>query len=221
MRKRTIKKFLLGTTIITSLCAMNAYAVGPGMYMGLMFGPATNDGSEQRAQVLNSPTTVLATPKSNQFASRVFAGYQMNKYVAVETGITYIPSVNFTTKNDVPTCGSTSMRVRDVEVLGKGIIPFGNYFDIFGKAGVAYVYQSQGGALNPDLNSDCGKTKYTSKFAPAISFGASYNLSQSWVADVSVNRIMVGGILKNITTLAIGLSYHIVDRYCGQFLCDD
>lgn len=219
MRKRIIKKVLF--TIVTSQCAMSAYAVGPGLYMGAMFGPATNDGSTQQAQVLNSPTTVPANPKSNQFASRAFVGYQINRWAAFEAGLTYIPSVNFTTKGDVQTCGSTTMRVRDFELLGKGIVPFGNTFDVYGKAGVAYVYQSTGGALNPDLSEECGKTKYTSKFAPAVSVGASYALSQSWVTDISINRIMVSGILKNITTFQLGLSYHFVDRFCGQFLCDD
>jgi len=32
---------------------------------------------------------------------------------------------------------------------------------------------------------------------------------------------MAGGQVGNLTMYALGISYHFVDKYCGQFLCDD
>ena len=45
-------------------------------------------------------------------------------------------------------------------------------------------------------------------------------LIKAGVVDVSFNRVMAGGIAKNVDFYALGLSYHFVDVYCGQFLCN-
>ena len=47
---------------VASSLIMNAYAVAPGLYMGLMTGPATNSASDQPAQLKNSAATTLVTP---------------------------------------------------------------------------------------------------------------------------------------------------------------
>lgn len=205
-------------TIIAASFALNTQAVGPGFYMGLMMGPATNDGGTQQAQT-GPFTTTPATPKSNQFGSRVFMGYQMNNYFAFEGGLNYFTGIKYDTKN-VNTCSSVQARIRSFDVLGKGIFPFGEAFDVYGKAGVALVYQTLSGALNPMFGSQCGKTTYSTKFRPAASIGASYAFNQNWVIDISWNRTMVGSVVKNVDFFGVGLSYHFVDKYCGQFLCD-
>ncbi len=199
---------------------MNANATGPGFYTGLMMGPATNDGSTVQAQVQGSPTTTPATPKSNQFGSRFFMGYQMNKYAAFEGGLDYFTGIKYDTKN-VPTCSSAQARARAFDAVIKGIYPFGSWFDAYVKGGMALVYQTTSGALNPSGTTECGKSTYVTKFRPTLSVGASYNLTQSWVTDLSWNRTMAGSPVNNIDFFAIGISYHFVDRYCGQFLCDD
>jgi len=217
MQKRILKK--IAVIVLTQGMAISAYAVAPGFYMGVMAGPATNSGGTQQAQ-MQTPTTTTTpvTPKSTQFGSRLLMGYKINKYAGFEGGLTYISGVNYDNKG-VNTCSSTNVRVRDFDFVGKGQIPMGNSFDVFGKAGAAIVYQSTSGALNPRLNQDCGNTQYTNKVAPTVSVGASYDLNQNWVADASWNRIMLGGPLSNVDFYALGISYHFVDVYCGQFLC--
>lgn len=227
--RRRIKNIAFMT--IMSGAIMNTYAVGPGFYFGLMGGPATNDGSTVQAQVPSPPGSTMtlttpATPKSNQFGSRLFIGYQLNKYAGFEGGLNYFTGIKYDTKN-VPTCSSAQARVRNLDGSVKGIMPFGNWFDVYGRAGVAVVYQATSGALNPGGYNpitgevECGKSTYLTKFRPTIALGASYALTQSWVIDAAWNRIMVGGIVKNVDFFGLGFSYHFVDRYCGQFLCDD
>ena len=225
---RALKSLALFGLLITS----NAFAVAPGFYMGLMTGPATNSGSEQ--QVLGDPPTfpdgtinlVTATPKSKQWGSRIYMGYQIGYYAGIEAGLTYFSGINYDTKN-LPTCTGPSVRVRDFDIVGKGIIPFSPYFDVYGKAGVAITYVSESGAFNPPTTnnpgngSGCGRSKYTTKYNPTLSVGASMALSQNWVIDASINRVMVGGLPGNVDYFAVGFSYHFVDVYCGQFLCDD
>lgn len=214
------KKILrLGLFFAGSL-ASTAYAVAPGFYMGLMLGPATNTSGTQEAVIEDSTATTPVTPRSNQFGTRVFMGYKINTYAGVEGGVSLFSKINYNTKN-VPTCTTPSVRVRDLDVAGKGTLPWGD-FDVFVKAGVAYAYITESGAFFlPKPGETCGQNHYISGFKPTVSAGASYTLSQSWVTDISWNRIMVGGIPKNIDFYGIGISYHFVDRYCGQFLCDD
>ena len=232
MRIKIIKSILL----ISALFSMNTFAVGPGFYMGLMLGPATNDGNTVQAQIMQPGApllpppalTVSATPKSQQFGTRVFIGNQINSYVAFELGLDYFTGISYDAKNIPPgfdTCSSLQARVRGFDGVVKGIFPFGNSFDVYVKAGPALIYETTSGALNGATMTStglitCGKSTHTTKVRLTGSIGASYAWNQNWVTDISWNRYMVGGIVNNVDYYAIGLSYHFVDKYCGQFLCD-
>ncbi|RDI39205.1 outer membrane beta-barrel protein [Aquicella lusitana] len=217
MRKGIAK--YAATTVFTCTFALQAYAVAPGFYTGLMLGSASANGGTQQAQTdTTPPTTTPATPKSTQFGGRIFIGYKINQYAGVEGGLTYFSDIKYDTK-DVDTCNTPKVGVRDFDIVGKGSFGLGS-FEIFGKAGAAVVYERTSGALNPDLTRECGLSTNEVKFRPTVSAGASYDLSQNWVADISWNRVMVGGAISSIDFYALGISYHFVDIYCGQFLCD-
>lgn len=204
-------------TLTCLLCA-TAYAVKPGFYMGMMFGPATNSGSDRQAQLDGVPATITVSPRSTQYGTSIMMGYKNNEYIGSEYGFTYYSGIDYDTK-DQDTCSSTNTRVRDLHALLRGSFPFGESFEVFGKAGVAVVYQTTSGSLNPNLSQDCGKSTSTNKVAPSFAAGLSYNLSQNWVSDVSLNRLMASGAAGNVDWFALGISYHFVDQYCGQFLC--
>lgn len=199
--------------------AANAYAVAPGFYIGGMAGPATNNGSDVNVQAQGSPTTIVATPKSQQFGSRFFLGYQATSHAGIEAGATFISQIKYDTGNQ-QACGGTDVSVRDFDVLAKGIIPFGSSFDVYGKLGPAFVYENQSNAMSPRLNQGCGKSQFETKVRPTMSIGASYTMSQNVVVDASWNRLMTSYPVNNIDFFALGLSYHFVDVYCGQFLCN-
>ncbi|MBX3708241.1 MAG: outer membrane beta-barrel protein [Gammaproteobacteria bacterium] len=228
MRKRIGKYFLI--SMVTSWVAANTYAVGSGFYMGVMMGPATNSGGDQQAQVDNPTALELtpATPRSNQFGARVFMGNQFSQYAAIEGGLTFISKIKYDTKG-VETCTGVSERVRSFDIVGKGIMPLGPYFDIFGKVGAAATYLTTSGALDPafDITTNpedpitCGKNTYKNKFSPVFAIGASYNLNQNWVTDLSYTTLQVGGKVSSVSMIALAISYHFVNKYCGQFLCDD
>jgi opacity protein-like surface antigen len=216
MSRRILKHLAL--TSIASVIALNAYAVGPGFYMGIMGGPATNSASTQYAQIAGSTALTPVTSESTQFGSGLFMGYKMNPYAGIEGGFTYFSTINYDSKN-VQTCSSLISRVRDFHVTGKGTVPLGRSFDVFGKAGAALVYQSASQALSPNLPDPCGETTYTTKVSPTMSIGASYDFNQNWVGDISWNRLWAGSPVNNMDLFALSISYHFVDVYCGQFLC--
>lgn len=218
MGKR-IQTLKLSSALILFAFTLNTYAVGMGFYMGLMTGPASNTGGQVQAQVKNSESTTLVTPRSNQWGTRIFIGNRFSTYGGIEGGLTYFSSINYNTKG-VQTCNGPVARVRTFDIVGKFGFPLG-YFEVFGKAGAALAYFTTSGSLNPDFTRPCGRSANENRVRPTFSIGASYELNQNWVADLSWTRILVGGQIKNVDFYGLGFSYHFVNRYCGQFLCDD
>lgn len=214
MNKRKLALMATGATLAT-----NAFAVLPGFYMGLMLGPATNNGSNVQAQVLSTPpSTTEVTPQSQQFGSRIYMGYKSSQYFGAEGGFTYYSGIKYDA-GDANTCSTPLVRVRDLDVMGRGSIPFGPGFEGFAKAGAAVVYMTTSGCLNTDLSQQCGRTSYSNQVKPVASAGLSYDMTQNWVIDASWTRLFTGGVIGSMDMYALGLSYHFVDTYCGQFLC--
>ncbi len=218
-----MKRLVKGLTMaVSGLIAINVHAVTSGMYLGLLTGPASNTAGTQNVQLQGSTATVPANPKTKQWGASAFLGYQMNRYAAVEGGFHYFSSINYTTTpSNAPVCSGPVARVRDIYIAGKGILPLGD-FSLFAKGGAGVVYRMLSGSLSENgQNGQCGTTTYTNKVSPIFAVGAAYDLSQSWVADVSWTRVMVGGVSGNMDLIGVGISYHFTNRYCGQFLCDD
>lgn len=75
------------------------------------------------------------------------------------------------------------------------------------------------GPINSNF-AQCGSSSYSTKYDPIFTVGISYDFTQSGVLDLSYTRLITGGAPKNMDFIALGISYHFVDIYCGQFLCD-
>ena len=220
----------------------NANAVNPGVYVGFMTGPATNSAKTANAVLApgtQKPLTFTPVdPKSQQWGTAVYIGYKNNQYIGSELGVNFYTNIKYESKTDAPLAAGTSAHARDLYVVLKGTMPIGSAFDAFIKLGPAFEYISTGAGLNAPVTK-CLKlpgpqpplpgptcqavtrfqSKYQAKISPMISIGASWTMSQSWVADVSLTSLPVGGVIKNVTWFAVGISYHFVDTYCGQFLC--
>ena len=256
MRAGKFHKLLALTAISCVSCS--AYAIAPGLYIGLMAGPATNGGSTATVQVQPLPqgpsgtppgtiaNTSTANPKSTQFGSRLYLGYKFNQYAGFEGGFTYFSGISYILANSqgcpanggpCVAAGGTTGRVRSIDILGKIDYSYSNTIGVFGKFGVAAVYTTTPGALNvtnwqqiktskPNqpvtyriINS--GSNTYQTKLAPVFAIGASYDLDQNWQMEMTATREFVGSSLGHMDLYSLGMSYHFVDKYCGQFLCDD
>lgn len=219
MRKGMIT-YLVVIAAIASSFFMNAYAVAPGFYMGFMFGPATNNGKPTYINATSPPVfgnVVLAEPRAQQYGARLFMGNQINSIISFEGGLTLFSNIQFKGKSNLPRNPTGEARVRVFDLVAKAAVPFRNIADVYVKAGGAVVYFTTSGSLNQS-----GKGTYRNKFSPTGSVGATYDFNQSWVADVSYTILPIGNSsVKTVNFFAVGFSYHFVDVYCGQFLCDD
>lgn len=197
---------------------------GEGFYAGLMLGSTANNGSKQFAQTDSVPPILtLISPQKQQWNGRIYAGYQIITYFGLEVGLNYFSTLQYNNKNPngtkgPPLCSGANIKIAALDFMGKGRFPIW-YFDAFGKAGLAYVRTKTSSALRPDLTMPCGQSSVTNKISPAFSVGLSYNFTPNWVIDASYNQLLVGGKANKLITYGISLSYHMVDVYCGQFLC--
>lgn len=214
-----IKKNIMSIAFLCLGCLPTAYAVGDGVYLGGQIG--YTDINSQEKDVQTGPITFVNTmPSSTGMGARILFGYNFNQYGAIESGYTYYAPATYSAAGQDPCKDDPTVRENAVDIVGKGIWPVFGGFDVFGKAGVAMIWQSQSGRLNDQTVSTCdGSTSSSTYFKPTAAIGLSYDLDQSWVADLTYSRIFGGGGLDSMDFIGLGISYHFTDKFCGQFLC--
>jgi hypothetical protein len=217
--KRMSAFFILG------LLSAMATATGTGPYVGLQVGQtnlnnvAYNVNTGLPESTCNPATgagciILLTDPNNTGIGERIFFGIQMNRYAAFEIGATnYAPSVyspNVDGDSNEPT-----IRVYAIDIVGKGMYSLYN-FTLFGKIGGAGTRETASSAL-------VGAPEQVLKgFVSAhvtAGVGISWDITPNWVVDISASRIFKGSHFPEADFYGIGLSYHWVDLYCGQFLC--
>jgi hypothetical protein len=198
---KSVSVLLLSLGYISS-----SFAVGAGGYAGLNVGMGNTQVKRSGALDSSDDKTSTSTGAAGGFT----VGYQFNNYGAAELGYTHW--TNGSSPNE-PSCGSAVIHNDSLNLMGKGIVPFGESgFDVFAKAGFAGVRSSGGGS--------CSGRNFTNSAKPIAAVGASYDLSQTWVTDVSYTRLFVNNSqVSNTSLLALSITYHWADVYCGQFLC--
>lgn len=217
---------LLSTTVL---------ATGPGPYFGLQVGSTNlnNDSyfvntgfpsSPPTACNMDHPATCITTPakvKPNNtgIGERLYFGVQMNRYAGFEIGATnYAPSVY---DPKIPESFAPAIRTYALDISAKGMYSLYN-FTVFGKIGGAGTRQTATGALT-NVNLHGVKLNQVPKSSNGghviAAVGVSFDINANWVMDLSASRIFKGSNFKEATFYGLGVSYHWVDLYCGQFLC--
>jgi len=208
----------LSALIIAGSIATGAHAIGPGFYLGAQAGATNLHNTTQTVQTgLASPATQSVTPSNTGIGERMFMGVGINKYAAAELGYThYAPSTYKTSPSAI--ANTPAIRENGVDIVGKAMYPFES-FAIFGKLGAIMMSRTPSGSLQP-LSPTAPRITATNNFHPLLGAGVSYELTPNWVTDLSWTRALKGGGgFQNADFIAVGISYHFVDKYCGQFLC--
>lgn len=206
----------------------NANAVATGGYFGVEGGLSTVNSPS-----LTFPGTVPLAPTSPSntgFGFRMYLGNLVAKYFAFELGLArYAPSTY--SPNSTIIVSKPQIHVNAFDLTGKLYLPinFGNScstfatFGLFAKAGLAVIFTGSAGSI-VNIGQSIGQTTgiysgNSTSVRPALGLGASLDLTQNWVADVSATQISNATNVPRVTFYALGISYHFVDVFCGQFLC--
>lgn len=226
-------KKVLSTTVLTVsvLGAMAANATVPGVYVTGQVGYAnTHMGGRTNISDILGPVATAVEPaaldknlSNNGLAGRVAIGYQFNQNFAVEAGYlrlgegkVNLGAITLSDRPLVTTQGTLKLQQNAIDLVGKGIIPIANNFNVYGKLGVAYVTTTTKGTfetpgfptVNVDLNDRDNIAKH--KWAPEAAVGVSYDITPNVSVDTSWTHIQPLGSNKpgNIDFVAVGLGYN-------------
>lgn len=211
---------ILGTNVYAQFFGLSdcnspvGNAISPGFYIGLMGGPMYVQGKTVSANLTNGGTTP-ATPTKNQAGGRLYVGYRFNTWATFEVGGTYFSTVNFHTQE--PPCGRTKVTFGTGDIVLKLGVPV-YIFQLQAIGGAAINYMINTSALNQDRTCDKSFNQYT--FGATYGVGAMLAIGQNVSIDFSATHITVGALIGSANFYALGFSYHFVDVFCGQFLCD-
>src|SRR3990167_706565 len=196
------------------------YATVVGFYMGAQGGQSNLHNIQRPMEVGTTTGSTMSienvSPTNTGAAGRFFAGYTMNSYAALEGGFTHYAPSTYTPSAANATPPSTTIRENGFDAVGKAMYSFAN-LGVFLKAGAAFIQSSLGGSFSAAASS--GNTGTTIYIRPTAAAGISYDITPNWVVDLSYSTVFASGDFQQIDFIALGISYHFVDKYCGQFLC--
>lgn len=180
-----IKKTTLGVAAValSTMMVTNAMAAKEGAYVGGQvgyghFGEFRDYGKDNT---------------SGGVAGRVFGGYQFNSYLAAELGWTKFSNLSEQ---------GISLKTNAVDIVGKAILPVADGFNLYAKAGAAYVMS------DVDVKGFGSGTE--KKWFPTAGVGASYDITPNVAADVSYTRIQKTGnnsLFQSSDFVGVGLTY--------------
>jgi len=232
------KKTMLGVVAVSlsTIVAANAIAATPGVYVGGQLGAGNvHQDSSYTVTVPNkhyvSTNLKNSDSKAWGLAGRIFAGYQFDQNFGAELG--YMKFSDATSKSTdtykdnsasrksmIALLPSTDVAIQNttktsaVDLVGKAIYPVGNGFNLYAKAGVAYVMQKNDFSAKSSKNVPgfkvAGGNKDENKFMPTFGVGASYDISPNAAVDVSYSRIQKVGSSSKINStdfVGAGLTY--------------
>lgn len=216
------KKIKLLIAIFTTVLTTTAYATAPGFYLGIQ-GGMTNVNNKPvvfpTGGIAGLPPTVAATPSNTGFGVRFYLGDNLTKYFGLEFGFTHYGSSTYNPTSGV-IFGKPQIKVNSLDLVGKGMMPLGP-LDVFAKGGMAVMYTSASGSIVDTV--PAGTTgafaRNSTTVHPTVAIGASYDLTQHWVAELTASEVFSNSKVQSATMISLGISYHFVDEYCGQFLC--
>lgn len=215
-------KKVLSTTVlsVSVLAAMTANAATPGVYVTGQLGYAnTHMGSKTNFHDHYLDLGKNKNLSNNGLAGRVALGYQFNQNFAVEVGYLQLndKKVDMTQHLFDKMQGNASLNLQQhaIDLVGKGIIPVSQNFNVYGKLGLAYLttdvnLKVKEGNLDANLNLNHYTNIAEHKWAPEAAIGVSYDITPNVSVDASLTHIQPLGNNKpgNIDFAAVGLGYN-------------
>ncbi len=206
-------------TVVAAMAVVGLGAATPSYaqwYVGGSVGKSDIkfDNAAQSDQFLDlgftNPSTVSNTKDTGY---RVFGGYQLHKYIAIEGA--YVDLGRFSFRTDVTPKGSLtgSTRIDGFELSALGTLPIGDRFGLFARVG-AFAAQTKtsytgGGSIETLIGGDNQKKRSTELVYGA---GAMYNINQNlsvrgeWSRYEKLGNIYTGG-RTDANLYSLGLVY--------------
>jgi OOP family OmpA-OmpF porin len=221
-------KKVIGTTVlgISALGVMAANAAAPGVYVTGQLGYAnTHMDAKTNTDYINRNTPLdIHTHNGSDsnldndgLAGRIALGYQFNPNFALEAGYLRLAKAKLDGLGEGEFPVTLKLQQNLVDLVAKGIVPIGDKFNLYGKAGLAYINTDiQAGtkddngntSVSFDLNKSLNVNRH--ELAPEVALGVSYDITPNVSIDTSWTHIQPIGKNRpgNIDFIAVGLGYN-------------
>jgi autotransporter-associated beta strand protein len=197
----------LPALLLSTLMAGNALAAEPGFFVGLGGGKSSSEGDNYdfNQRLIGQGFNVKTTLKFDDFAWKLFGGYQVNQYLAVEAAYLDLGKVSVTADGVVADPAAFANAVARVQPrLAKGgalsvmgSIPVNPKFFAYAKLGVMR-WSAESGASTGSLNTQASKT---SGNAALFAIGGEAELTSGWSGRAEVERYQIKPDAANLFTL--------------------
>jgi OOP family OmpA-OmpF porin len=139
-----MKKTLLRLAMTSAIVLIpTAYAADSGLYLGLSAGQGTakdlpSAGEFDAALASLGVTTSSSSTDDSDFAFKLFGGYKVNKYFALEGSWTDLGEATYSANIVAPVSASANANweASAFALSALGILPLGSQFELFGKVGL-------------------------------------------------------------------------------------
>ncbi|WP_342228273.1 outer membrane beta-barrel protein [Rickettsiella endosymbiont of Rhagonycha lignosa] len=208
MFKRIIAVSVLG---VSALGMMAANATTNGAYVTGQLGYAATGNQFKGAKGLPSGSSFGKTQKSAKgLAGRIAIGYQFTPHWAAELGYLQLgqQKSDFTSITKITQVVTINQHAFDV--VGKGIYPINDKFNVYAKAGMAYlVTDVKGDKVGKEKTKSIMAPIAKHNWAPEAGIGFTYNMTSNVFIDTSITHIQPIGKNKpnSINFAAVGIGY--------------
>ena len=205
----------IATMLSLSLLAASAcaqadgwYAVGEVTHSRNKLSTSTTDSALADAGAVGVST---GGTKGNHNQWRLQLGYQFNPNFAIEGGYIDLGKANYTTTYQGGSANGT-VKAGGIDLAALGIVPLGDNFSIFGKAGVIAARVKDSLSATAPAASVSGSNT-SNAFGALLGVGVTYKLNRA--TDLRAEFDHVGKIGKSGKTdklssdmVSLGLEYH-------------
>ncbi len=207
-----LKKLL---TLSLSLISLSAFADTPNYYTGFQMGY----GHTQKASAnttINDKTIVLIQNKNTKIAGRVFVGYAVTPFYAMEIGLAHYNSASWYTSVDAQSNADTSLSLDGADISTRFSWINRPAFAIYNSLGLTYI-RAHYGSYNDGFQ--LNKARYFLR--PKMNIGSNYNLNETTQINLSythvfgkghlvsaVNTQKSGDYMPTLSVVELGLIYN-------------
>lgn len=182
---------MLRKILIASLGLVTAHAFAdiPDYYTGFQIGY----GSTQKASAntaINDKTIALTQNKNTGVAGRVFVGYAVTPFYAMEIGLAHYTSASWHTSINNQATPNTSVSLDGADISTRFSWISRPAFAVYNSLGLTYI-RAHYGSYNDGFQ--LNKARYFLR--PKVSIGGNYNLSDTTQLNASYTHVFGKGHL--------------------------
>lgn len=204
----------LGLIALASCLSLPLQANDANWYIGGNLGETDADIDTGRiAQDLFAGgfTTTAVTTDEKNLGGKLFAGYQFNRYLSLETGYFDLGSINFRADTLPEGTLNGAMKTRGLNFDVVGYIPLHEAFSLFGRLGVNYALSKDnfyGTEAVTVTNTNPSKREANLK----LGLGIQYAVNDNWAVRLEDERYHVNDAVSNrgdIDLISLGVVYRM------------